>query len=177
MTKQAWKTIRLGMVVTTIITGMVLYSNHVKANIFVDAFDAITGHVEDIEGRINHNDAFIDGETLATNEFRRDDIGRDGIHWANGTASIVLGDSTRYIQLHEDFTTGPAPDLYIYLASERVVDEASFWAADRIEIGKLDSGSGAQYYEIPEATTHTELVVWCKRFGAFIGATTLNTED
>ena len=55
------------------------------------------------------------------------------------------------------------------------MDEGSFWDANVVEVSKLESGSGAQYYELPvnfEDEDHVEIVIWCKRFGAFMGAAT-----
>lgn len=138
--------------------------------------DAVVGHVVDIKDRVTHTDESASGITYAANEFRKDDVGRDPVHWANGTAGLVIGADTTYIQLGNSFETGPAPDLYIYVATQKVVDEDSFWAADPIEVSKLKSGSGAQFYELPAEITdlgHVEVIIWCKRFGAFIGAVTL----
>lgn len=137
--------------------------------------DAITGHFNDVKDRINHDDEFISGDVIATGEFRRDDIGRDPIHWANGRVSVVRNSDGVYLQLESDFQAGPAPDLYIYLADQKVFDEGSFWRSNPNELAKLKSGSGAQYYELESYNrwTHVEVIIWCKRFGAFIGATTL----
>ena len=147
-----------------------------RANIFTDTIDAIRGHVEDVNDRLNHEDTFINGNTITEAMFRSDDPGRDPIHWADGHVQLVEQDGSYYIQLDHDFRSGPAPDLYIYSADGKVVDEGSFYAVNRWELGKLKSGSGAQYYEIPAhqvENDHLEIVIWCKRFGAYIGAATL----
>ena len=115
------------------------------AGIFSDVVDAVKGHVEDVKDRVSHEDQFIDGMVIASSEFRRDDLGRDRIHWADGTVSLIAGTHSGYIQFGSDFRTGPAPDLYLYIASQKVYDEDSFWAAEPTEIAKLQSGSGAQY--------------------------------
>ena len=144
-----------------------------------DARDAVAGHIDDINERINHEDEHIDGMVIATSEFRRDDVGRDGIHWANGSVSLVSDGSGLHVQLGGDFESGPAPDLYIYVADQKVVDEGTFWDSETVEISELDSGSGAQHYRLPESLTsqsHLEVVIWCKRFGAFIGAATLENK-
>ena len=142
------------------------------AGLFSDVVDAVKGHVEDVKDRVSHEDQFIDGMVISRSEFRRDDLGRDRIHWADGTVSLVVGSDSRHIQFESDFVTGPAPDLYLYIASQKVYDEESFWAAEPTEIAKLQSGSGAQHYAI-EAEGHVEVIIWCKRFGEFIGAATL----
>ena len=143
-----------------------------------DLLEAGKGHLRDLGDRLTHDDEYAKGDVVSTSEFRNDDVGRDAVHWANGGLSLVADDDDDeyYIQLNSDFRTGPAPDLYIYIAGSKVVDEASFWAAKPLEISKLESGSGAQFYELPEhidVSEHVEVIIWCKRFGAFIGAATL----
>lgn len=138
--------------------------------------DAITGHIEDITDRINHEDSYAQGSTILSGSFRDDDIGRDLIHWANGSASLIRSAKSDYIQLGDDFEAGPAPDLYIYTSINKVVDEKTFRMAQTTEIGKLQSGSGAQYYAVSQLFSqqeHKEVIIWCKRFGAFIAAATL----
>ena len=144
---------------------------------FSDLLEAGKGHIKDLGDRWSHDDQFIAGDTISTAEFRDDDIGRDAAHWTDGTVRLVdTGDSV-FIQFEEDFDNGLAPDLYVYVADEEVVDEASFWGANTVEVNKLVSGSGAQYYELPvnlEDEDHVEVVIWCKRFGAFMGAATVS---
>lgn len=141
-----------------------------------DILEAGKGHLKDLGDRWNHEDNYISGDVISTSEFRDSDVGRDFIHWANGSVQLVdMGDAI-FIQLGSDFESGPAPDLYIYVADRKVVDEGSFWDSNKVEVSKLQSGSGAQFYELPvdiAAEDHIEVVIWCKRFGAFIGAATL----
>lgn len=164
------------LALSLILSAVAIPHTSVMALGLTDILEAGKGHLKDLTGRLTHEDSYIDGDTINSSEFRKDDIGRDGIHWANGVASLVdMGDSV-FIQLHDDFTTGPAPDLYIYVADRRVYDEGSFWGANTVEVSELMSGSGAQYYELPVdymSEDHIEVVIWCKRFGAFIGAVTL----
>lgn len=139
-----------------------------------DVVDAVSGHVSDAAERITHDDEFIDGVEIASGSFRTDDPGRDSIHWADGTVSIVQNSYGVFVQLGSDFNSGPAPDLYIYTASSKVVDEASFYAAENLqELGTLQSGSGASYYYVAQTDGVTEVIIWCKRFGEFIGAATV----
>ena len=143
------------------------------ANFFTDAIDAVTGHVEDVYDRATHDDSFVSGDIHATSMFRNTDSGRDAAHWADGTVELVERDGKWFIQLGADFRSGPAPDLYVYAGDRKIFDESSFWAAETVEVSKLQSGSGAQFYEIEKPVGHLEIVIWCKRFGAFIGAATL----
>ena len=151
------------------------FSVNANAGIFDDIVDAIGGHITDVTDRINHEDQHVSGNTLSASEFRDTDPGRDSVHWANGGVSLIDRDGVRHIQLDTDFATGPAPDLYIYIANKKVVDEKSFWEADATELSKLKSGSGAQHYELPAgfSTDNLEIIIWCKRFGEYIGAATL----
>ena len=146
-----------------------------NANIFSDIKTAITGHIDDLEDRINHEDTILEGNTLVSGEFRADDPGVDRFHWAAGTASIVTNASGMYLQLGDDFDTGHAPDLYIYVADSKVVDESSFWSASgRVELAKLESGSGAQVYDLSGISDFSEVIIWCKAFGEFMGSATLS---
>ena len=148
-----------------------------QANFLSDALSAVTGHAEDLKDRFTHEDMYIDGDEQATAMFRDDDVGRDAAHWTDGTVSITrTSDGADFIQFHDDFANGLAPDLYVYVADRKVVDESTFWDANVVEVMKLESGSGAQFYELPvdlDSEDHVEVVIWCKRFGAFMGAATL----
>ena len=148
-----------------------------QAGIFDKITDAVTGHVTDIKDRITHDDEYVSGTIVTSAKFRGDDVGRDPAHWTDGTVSLVERDGVRYLQFADDFNNGLAPDLYIYVADRKVVDEGSFWAAETVEVSKLASGSGAQFYELPadfSVSSDFEVVIWCKRFGAFMGAATLD---
>ena len=145
-----------------------------QAGLISDVVDAVQGHVDDINERINHNDEFIEGVSIASGEFRNDDPGRDSIHWADGSVSVVVNQYGTFVQLGSDFRSGPAPDLYIYTASSKVVDEESFYNAENLqELGTLQSGSGASYYYVGQTDGLTEVIIWCKRFGEYIGAATV----
>ena len=149
-----------------------------QANFLSDALTAVTGHAEDLKDRWTHDDQFVDGTTLASTSFRTTDRGRDGVHYVDGSVSIVWADDGHvYIQLGEDFKSGLAPDLYIYIADRKVVDEASFDAANTYEIAKLKSGSGAQFYKLPKHADapmmdmHLEVLIWCKQIShQYMGA-------
>lgn len=145
-----------------------------QAGLFSDVVEAVAGHVEDAKERITHDDEFIEGVSVASGEFRTDDPGRDSIHWADGSVSVVVNQYGTFVQLRSDFRSGPAPDLYIYTASSKVVDEESFYNAENlVELGTLQSGSGASYYYVGQADGLTEVIIWCKKFGEYIGAATV----
>ena len=165
--------IRIGLLIVIALVAVFAFFDIVGSR---NLKDAVVGHVVDIKDRVTHVEESAEGIAYTASQFRTDDVGRDAIHWANGSAGLVVGADTTYIQLGNSFETGPAPDLYIYVATQKVVDEDSFWAAEPIEVSKLKSGSGAQFYELPaeiQDLGHVEVIIWCKRFGTFIGAVTL----
>ena len=151
---------------------LILLPTYASAGVWDSITDAVTGHTTDIIERFSHEDEYIKGNIRSTGSFRDNDPGRDLAHWANGTVSVITMDGENYIQLHGDFSTGPAPDLYLYTARTRVGDEVDFWNGSNVtEVSKLKSGSGAQYYAVDHK--FTEVIIWCKRFGQFMGAATV----
>lgn len=135
-------------------------------------WDAITGHVSDIKDRILVDEEEIMGIKFAKGTFRDTDPGRDALHWANGTVSVVKTPDGYYLQLEKDFEASLAPDLYVYTAlkSKFIVDEETFHAAQTVEIGKLKRGKGATYYKLPKGVDLNQVVIWCKNFGEFMGS-------
>ena len=132
---------------------------------------AIVGHVKDVIERVTVADEMVDGAVLATAMFREDDRGVDAAHWTQGSASIITMDGKRYIQLNEDFNSGLAPDLYVYVSTDTMVDhEDAFNMDTQVEVSKLTKGSGSSFYELPEGLTVSSVTIWCKRFGAFMGS-------
>ena len=152
--------------------GVLIYADNAKAGFFDDAIDAAKGHFTDIKDRILVDEEIKEGDVVATSEFRMHDVGRDAIHWANGSVSIVVKDGVQYIQLGEGFEAGLAPDLYVYVSSDptRIVDEGTFWSNEGVvELGKIKRSKGASFYEVPEGIDIKSVTIWCKCFGAFIG--------
>ena len=136
-----------------------------------DLLEAGKGHLKDLGDRWNHDDQYVAGVVTGRGMFRDDDIGRDPAHWTDGTVRTMYSDGKTFIQFDDDFRNGLAPDLYVYVANSKVVDESTFWAAEAREVSKLQSGSGAQFYEVEG--DFSEVIIWCKRFGAFMGAATV----
>ena len=89
----------------------------------------------------------------------------DGIHDAEGTASVLEADGSRVLRL-EDFRSTNGPDLYVYLATDSS-------ASDYVSLGTLKGNSGNQNYPIPEGTDlqkYDEVLIWCKAFGVLFGS-------
>ena len=127
--------------------------------------------MDDAKGRLFGQETFIDGTILKTGIFDETAVGQDAAHWATGTATVETLDGKTYVQLGSDFNSGPLPDGYVYVSTTvDINDEADFWAAEQVELGPLQLGKGASYYEVPEGTVVNSVTVWCKRFGAYIGS-------
>ena len=148
-----------------------LLAGTASAGIWTDFTDAVTGHASDLYGRVVGESTFIGGETLKTGIFDETAVGQDAAHWAKGTATLQIKDGKYYVQLGEDFNSGPLPDGYVYVSKDiDINDERDFTRTQQVELGPLQLGKGASYYEVPEGTVVNSVTVWCKRFGAYIGS-------
>lgn len=136
--------------------------------------DAIVGHAEDFKGRIADGEV-LEGVTIVKEgTFDEDAVGQDFAHYAKGTAQIVELDGKFYVQLTEDFTSGPLPDGHVYISKDVDINEEKDFNFDtQIDLGKLKKSNGAGYYEIPSSISIEDInsvTIWCKRFGAYIGS-------
>ena len=142
---------------------------------FAEIKDAVVGHTTDAIERVTVSDEFAPGNVQASNNFRSDDPGVDAAHWVSGTAQVIRDHDTGkvYVQLQDNFNSGLAPDLYIYVSEHegQIGDEAAFNSVNQIELGKLTKGSGASFYEVPAGVDVQSITIWCKRFGQFMGST------
>ena len=131
---------------------------------------AITGHAKDLISRTTA-DQVIEGIITAEGEFDQDADGRDLAHWANGTVHIIEMDGKRYIQLTDDFNSGPLSDGYVYYSHDTDINNTDdFDATRQIEAGKLKKGKGASYYEIPADAEVNSVTILCKAFHVYIGS-------
>lgn len=115
--------------------------------------------------------------TRTTFAFDLNAPGRDSVHWANGSGTIVATAQGPVLRLEADFEAGPGPNYWIYLNTRAVGEERDFDAdAGRVRIAKLKSFKGAQNYALPPgvdpAQFHT-VTIWCDSFGAYIGSAVL----
>ena len=94
----------------------------------------------------------------------------DGVHNAEGMASVVsLGDGSKILRF-EDFKSTNGPDLYVYLATDQK-------ATDFVSLGPLKANIGNQNYDIPDGTDlskYNTALVWCKQFSVLFGHATLS---
>jgi hypothetical protein len=107
-------------------------------------------------------------------EFDRAAPGRDMLHWANGTGSLIRTDQGWVLRLEPGFETGPGPDYWLYLNTRPVSDKADFEGdPHRQRLAKLRSFSGAQNYPLPadiDPTRYQSVTIWCETFRAYIGS-------
>lgn len=147
-----------------------LAASPAQANFLTDSWDALSGHAVDAYTRFLP-DEFIGGELVYKGTFDETAEGQDSVHWARGTAQIRVLKGKRYVQLYEDFKSGPLPDGHVYIsAATDINNEADFERAVQIELGPLKKGSGASYYEIPHGMVVNSVTIWCKQFSQYIGS-------
>ena len=142
-----------------------------QAGIISDIKTAIVGHVDDAQGRLFGENEVIDGDRFLRGEFDETADGQDAAHWATGTAYQVVKDGKRYIQLGEDFNSGPLPDGHVYVSlSQDINNEDDFWATEQVDLGPLKLGKGASFYEIPAGMVVGSVTIWCQAFSEYIGS-------
>lgn len=93
----------------------------------------------------------------------------DGIHNAEGSARALPRSDDGYVLRLENFYSTPGPDLYVYLSTDKGID-------DHINLGSLKANRGDQNYEIPPGTDldrYDHVLVWCKPFGVLFGSAQL----
>ena len=161
------KTLIKSLVVLLVLLGAVaLKSESVQTIIF--------GHTQDLISRVSA-DQVVTGSVTAQGTFDELADGRDAAHWADGTVKIIEKDGKRYIQLTEDFNSGPLPDGYVYFSvSTDINNNTDFDSSVQIEAGKLLKGSGASFYEIPQDAVVNSVTILCKQFHVYIGSADIN---
>lgn len=103
------------------------------------------------------------GTTIATGNFS----GTPG-HNVSGTALWLHTSNALKLQLHNLMSTA-GPDLRVYIAKD--MNAGSF-----ISLGKLQSTTGNQVYDIPagsDATQYKYVLIWCQQFSVLFGSAIL----
>jgi hypothetical protein len=88
----------------------------------------------------------------------------------SGSVSIAKEDGKNYLILGQDFKTENGPDLFVVL--HRSLPPQNYDAKEYIDLGKLQSISGSQKYEIPADVNPKEFksaVIWCRKFNVTFG--------
>jgi len=91
--------------------------------------------------------------------------GRNGYN-ASGTATLEASGDEAVLKFSSDFVTQNGPGLYIYLSTK----DNSVQGA--LELGKIQSTSGAQEYELPagsDPSPYDHVIIYCKPFGVLFG--------
>ena len=100
--------------------------------------------------------------------------GRDAVHWADGTGSMIPTDDGWVLRLDANFKAGPGPNFWIYLNTRAVGDEGDFLAdGKRVRLAPLRAFEGAQNYVVPatlDPKAFHSVTVWCESFGAYIAS-------
>lgn len=116
----------------------------------------------------------------ATFRFDKQAPGRDAVHWANGSGSLIKTEAGWVLRLENDFRAGAGPNYWIYLNTRAVGEESAFAAdAGRVRLAKLRAFEGAQNYLLPagiEPTRFHTLTIWCETFSQYIGSGALQSK-
>jgi len=100
-------------------------------------------------------------------------VDSDG-HATSGGARIVEENGRRYLELDASFRSDSGPDLFVLLHSDAV--PGSYSPDDYVNLGRIQSFSGAQRYAIPAGVDLSQLqsaVIWCQQFNVTFGYATL----
>ena len=96
--------------------------------------------------------------TVSTGEF----AGTDEFHFGAGTANLIEVEPGRYHLRLVDFSVRNGPDLFVYLSTD-----ASDYADDALELGRLKATDGSFGYDVPRGTdvkAFRSAIIWCKQF-------------
>ncbi len=90
----------------------------------------------------------------------------DGIHDAQGTASVYSVGQDQTILRLEDFRSTNGPALKVYLATDKS-------ASDYVSLGDLKANRGNQNYDIPadvDLEKYDNVLIWCEPFSVLFGS-------
>jgi hypothetical protein len=91
-------------------------------------------------------------------------------HPTAGQARIVQEGAKRYLVFDTSFQTLAGPDLFVIL--HRAAVPKTYGQKDYVLLGKLQSTTGEQRYEIPptvDPNAYQSVVIWCRQFSATFG--------
>lgn len=116
-------------------------------------------------------------ESLGGFRFDETAPGRDSVHWANGSGTVLRSGAMTVVRLEDDFVAGPGPNYWLYLNTTPVGDETTFLAdKGRVKIAPLKSFRRGQNYVLPDGVTlagFVTLTIWCESFSAYIASAPL----
>ncbi len=94
-----------------------------------------------------------------------------------GTWAIEKRDDGVYVVLSDDFKTRKAPDLKIFLDSQKASDIGDDNAADGLFVAELKSAKGGQSYKLPsgvDLASYKSFVIHCEQYSKFWAAGNIN---
>lgn len=96
-----------------------------------------------------------------------------------GTARIVQEGGQRYVELDGAFSTSDqGPDLHVLLDTAAQPPASYKEAGQTVNLGRLQSYSGAQRYAIPstvDVSRYNSVVIWCQMANATFGYAPLHS--
>ena len=103
---------------------------------------------------------------------------RDGI-WGDGTATILkLDDGSYRLDLSDNFSVRPGPDLEVVLVkTDNVTSAKDIMENDYISISQLEKSDGAQSYKLPTGLDPNEygsVVIYCEEYTVLFSSASRN---
>jgi hypothetical protein len=110
----------------------------------------------------------VSQQSRYTGTFRKDLAGSDALHWASGQLHVSAH------ALAFEGSVAPGPDYRVYLAPAFVDNKAAFLRIKErsLQVGELKT-FGNFTVALPagvDPAQYAAVVIWCERFGQFIGA-------
>lgn len=87
-------------------------------------------------------------------------VGRDASHQGSGSFTLIEENGERILTFSDDFRASRGPDLFVWLVKG---DDTSTF----VNLGRLQSVSGAQSYTVPEDVNLSDfdrVIIWCRLF-------------
>jgi hypothetical protein len=101
-------------------------------------------------------------------------VGRAG-HSGAGTGSLVMGPSGLTVEMAGDFAVSNAPGPEVVLTSRANLGTSIDTSVD-LDLGPLDSPTGAQSYAVADDGGRRNLFIFCKPFGVEIALAPLQDQ-
>ena len=112
---------------------------------------------------------------ISESSFREGVDGQDSAHWGRGDVKVYEADDGQImIAFQENFEVGPGPDFWIYLTTEKQINNEEQFFADtkRHKLTQIKSFKGAQVYTISASDYEkaASITIWCETFSQYIAS-------
>jgi len=102
---------------------------------------------------------------------------KEGI-WGEGSASVTMSSDGSYkLQLSEDFSVRPGPDLEVVLVKAPNINGAEdLMASEYISIAQLEKSDGSQTYQLPDGLDPSQfgsVVIYCEEYTVLFSSASL----